>query len=1019
MSLKQSGLMRWGLWGAVLGGVIVFSGIGTLITSPLHVEMVTPDNNFSRAERKTPGSDNEKSPATLPQPLLFVGSGKYAHMPTEEGLAQAMTDLRAGGREYYSSPTPERNKVAAFTVFNGAPQRGADSNTFSDGVFWHLGRETAGRGQGSERVVSAAGELAKAGHANQSQRLNGSKTSDASASARAGTQSDFHIAEETDALLVSPSEGFHASGYAGGPFLPASKTYTLFNTAPGDLNWTAEASESWATVSSGGGMLDEGASTEITVGLDADSLLPGSYHAEVIFTNLDSEAAYVREVNLTVLPIPGIIGVTDSILPDDDLGMPFGEAVVLTSRTEKITVANLSTDHDLVVSGISRSGTTVFRLENLPAFPAVLGPLETFDFEVVYAPTSVGQHAALALISSTDADNPTVEVALSGVGISDPLVITPQTAMVTAGPAGGPFTPDAIVYTLTNNSAAALDWTVVKDPALTWAELSDVGGTLEADESNTLTLSVDPVVSGALPAGTHAGELTFTNLVTGRQHQRITQLEARPVYHFVWDAIPSPQYAGRPFAARLCAVDRMGELVTAYAGTATITGSPMFFKTVGIENVQRNIPLNTFYYKARTQVIYLQSEIGEAARITGLALDVTAAPGQMLGNWTIRMKHTEMSAHSPLAWEGPDSGWTTVHYADAVVDSTGWNWFYFTTPFLYDGESNLMIDYSFNNSSSSTSGFVRTTEAGQGRALYGTVHFDYSNPLDWTGTVFPTPSQSTRVPNIRLAIGDQVAVLPTTAGPFTDGVWTGDVSVMETADQMFLHAIDGYAFGISNRFDALDMLAVTPVDGLDFLGHVGGPFEPETGTYILTNRGGVTLNWTASPSEAWVTVTPLGGILEPDAHVEVTVSLNEAAAALAPGEHGAFAIITDTDVGMACSRPITVTAFPLSGTLAIEDSVPPTDDLALPFGEVFLTRSRTEQVFLPNADDEHPVVVNNISLIAAPLPSKGPQTVRKYPAVVIFHRRNRTLIPLVIPIRYWSVSNRTRRALRPMAPTNR
>ena len=56
-------------------------------------------------------------------------------------------------------------------------------------------------------------------------------------------------------------------------------------------------------------------------------------------------------------------------------------------------------------------------------------------------------------------------------------------------------------------------------------------------------------------------------------------------------------------------------------------------------------PLATFYHDARTQVIYLASELGAARMFGSLALDVTGIPGQTLKNWTIRVKHTSLAAY--------------------------------------------------------------------------------------------------------------------------------------------------------------------------------------------------------------------------------------------------------------------------------------------------------------------------------------------------------------------------------------
>ena len=56
-------------------------------------------------------------------------------------------------------------------------------------------------------------------------------------------------------------------------------------------------------------------------------------------------------------------------------------------------------------------------------------------------------------------------------------------------------------------------------------------------------------------------------------------------------------------------------------------------------------PLATWSHDARTQVIYLASEIGGAKRISSLALNVAQVPGAPLTRWTIRVKHTSLAAY--------------------------------------------------------------------------------------------------------------------------------------------------------------------------------------------------------------------------------------------------------------------------------------------------------------------------------------------------------------------------------------
>jgi len=174
--------------------------------------------------------------------------------------------------------------------------------------------------------------------------------------------------------------------------------------------------------------------------------------------------------------------------------------------------------------------------------------------------------------------------------------------------------------------------------------------------------------------------------------------------------------------------------------------------TIGTGTGTWNYPLRTNYHDARTQVIYLASQVGTAGSIKKLKLYVTQTPGQTMNNFTIRMKHFTGNSYPPNSWEGPSSGWTTVYQANTTISSTGWYTFNLTTPFLYNGTSNLLVDYSFNNSSFTSDGLVQYTNTGVNRSLYYCTDSGYGDPLNWSGTSNPTPNVSTYIPNIQLVI---------------------------------------------------------------------------------------------------------------------------------------------------------------------------------------------------------------------------------------------------------------------------
>jgi len=163
-----------------------------------------------------------------------------------------------------------------------------------------------------------------------------------------------------------------------------------------------------------------------------------------------------------------------------------------------------------------------------------------------------------------------------------------------------------------------------------------------------------------------------------------------------------------------------------------------------------DFPLAADYYEARTQIIYLQDEIGDARAINGLALFVNTEPQGALTNFTIRMKHTDRSEYDAEGWES--SKWTTVYQNVETISGTGWVSFAFERAFHYDGVSNVFVDISFNNDDYAAAGYVRTFMAERVRSMYGSSDGNDGDPLAWSGDT-TSPGVFEGVPVIRFTFG--------------------------------------------------------------------------------------------------------------------------------------------------------------------------------------------------------------------------------------------------------------------------
>ena len=118
-------------------------------------------------------------------------------------------------------------------------------------------------------------------------------------------------------------------------------------------------------------------------------------------------------------------------------------------------------------------------------------------------------------------------------------------------------------------------------------------------------------------------------------------------------------------------------------------------------------------------------------------------------------------------------------------------------------------------------------------------------------------------------------------------------------------SINNAASEVANWRNAAEPLATTPTVGMNSAGPEGGPFAPSEITYTLTNTDdSASINWTASASESWLTLSSLGGTITTGNSVDLDVTVNAGANALTKGQYSAIVTITDTTNTIAITRTV-------------------------------------------------------------------------------------------------------------------
>jgi hypothetical protein len=93
------------------------------------------------------------------------------------------------------------------------------------------------------------------------------------------------------------------------------------------------------------------------------------------------------------------------------------------------------------------------------------------------------------------------------------------------------------------------------------------------------------------------------------------------------------------------------------------------------------------------------------------------------------------------------------------------------------------------------------------------------------------------------------------------------------------------------------ILEVTPSEAFNTSGPPGGPFHPSNKTYTLENTGGKSINWKASLTEYWLTLSSEHGALGAGETANVIVSINDMADDLAKGAYMDTVTFTNTTNG--------------------------------------------------------------------------------------------------------------------------
>jgi subtilisin family serine protease len=217
---------------------------------------------------------------------------------------------------------------------------------------------------------------------------------------------------------------------------------------------------------------------------------------------------------------------------------------------------------------------------------------------------------------------------------------------------------------------------------------------------------------------------------------------------------------GTSYSYHLKAVYSEGEseaTATVYATPTDAVATEVILGTgTSVTGTSTASPINIYYKSLHGQSVYTAAELIAGGvtgpiNITQIGFNVVTLPTLALPNFLIRMKHT--SATDVSSWQTA-TGMSTVYTSASYMPTAGgYDMLTLSTPFLWNGTDNIVIDTAFSPVSDySSTGTVQYTSLTNG------YRYARSDTADQTA-IFAGTSTSANRPNVKLTL------MPSAAGP--------------------------------------------------------------------------------------------------------------------------------------------------------------------------------------------------------------------------------------------------------------
>lgn len=386
------------------------------------------------------------------------------------------------------------------------------------------------------------------------------------------------------------------------------------------------------------------------------------------------------------------------------------------------------------------------------------------------------------IVLTDDTETIAALAASTSVSISDAFAFS-----IADGIAHGTQADFLITMTMTGYDSWTYSFTkLINAPQLVFGNLTiadpspaNNNGRLDPGETANLLVSLNNQGGAASSAGTAGLFSAFPGLTVNSSACSFSALAAGGNTNLSFSVTASPsQLPGIQTGLSLQAT--AGAYSAEAERTILIGNTPVIGSGTSVTSTTTASPVNIYYESLHGQSVYTAAELiasGLAGPlyITKIGFNVVSAPTMPLPNFLVRMKHT--TASNVANWQTA-SGMTSVYSNPSYQPvAGGYHMLDLTTPFLWNGSSNLVIDTAFGVLNGYTSsGTVQYTSITSG------YRYARADGVDQT-SVFTGGSTSTYRPNLSLA-AQLIFVQPvelTCAA--SDGIYSLQWSALTNADE--------------------------------------------------------------------------------------------------------------------------------------------------------------------------------------------------------------------------------------------